>query len=53
MLLHHFADEKDTFVFIYLDDITVFSDSGDQHLKHLRRVFEKCRKFGISLSPKK
>jgi hypothetical protein len=48
-----FADEKDKFIVIYLDDITVFSDSDDQHLKHLRRVFQKCRKFGISLNPKK
>jgi hypothetical protein len=31
----------------------VFSQSDDEHLRHLRRVFEKCRKFGISLNPKK
>jgi hypothetical protein len=48
-----FADEKDKFIVIYLDDITVFSDSDDEHLKHLKRVFQKCRKFGISLNPKK
>jgi hypothetical protein len=34
-----FADEKDKFIVIYLDDITVCSDSNDEHLKHLRRVF--------------
>jgi hypothetical protein len=34
-----FAEEKDKFIIIYLDNITVFSDSDDQHLKHLRRVF--------------
>jgi hypothetical protein len=48
-----FVDEKDKFIVIYLDDITVFSYSDDEHLKHLRRVFQKCRKFGISLNPKK
>jgi hypothetical protein len=48
-----FDDEKDKFIVIYLDDITVFSYSDDEHLKHLRRVFQKCRKFGISLNPKK
>jgi hypothetical protein len=48
-----FADEKDKFIVIYLDDITVYSASDEEHLKHLRRAFQKCRKFGISLNPKK
>jgi hypothetical protein len=48
-----FADEKDKFIVIYLDDIIVYSDSNEQHLRHLKRVFQKCRKFGISLNPKK
>ena len=48
-----FAGERDKFVVIYLDDITVFSKSGDDHLKHLKQVFNKCRKFGLSLNPKK
>jgi hypothetical protein len=47
-----FSDEKDKFIVIYLDDITIFSDSDDQHLEHIRKVFQKCRKFGISLNPK-
>ena len=38
---------------IYLDDITVFSKNRADHLTHLRRVFEHCRKYGISLNPKK
>jgi hypothetical protein len=48
-----FADEKYKFIVIYLDDTTIFSDYDDQYLKHLRRVFHKCRKFGISLNTKK
>jgi hypothetical protein len=48
-----FADEKDKFIVIYLDDITVYSNSNKQHLEHLKKVFQKCRKFGISLNPKK
>jgi len=48
-----FANENDKFIVIYWDDITVFSDFDDQHLKYLRMVFHKCRKFGISLNPKK
>jgi len=48
-----FVEELDKFIVIYLDDITVFSQSDDEHLQHLRRFFEKCKKFGISLNPKK
>jgi hypothetical protein len=48
-----FVDEKPKFIVIYLDDITMFSNSDDENLKHLKRVFHKCRKFGISLNPKK
>jgi hypothetical protein len=38
---------------IYLDDITVYSNSDEQHLEHLKRVFQKCRRFKISLNLKK
>ena len=31
----------------------MYSKSDEEHLRHLKRVFEKCRKFGISLNPKK
>jgi hypothetical protein len=45
--------EKDKLVVIYLDDITVFSISDVEHCEHLKRVFLKCRKFGLSLNPEK
>jgi hypothetical protein len=48
-----FTDKKDRFIVIYLDDIKVYSTSDKQHLENLKRVFQKCRKFGISLNPKK
>jgi hypothetical protein len=48
-----FIGEKDKFVIIYLDDITVFSRSDKEHCCHLRKVFLKCRRFGLSLNPKK
>ena len=47
-----FAKEIHDFLVIYLDDLTVFSQSDQQHLDHLRRVFLKCRKYGISSNPK-
>jgi len=43
----------DKFVVIFLDDIIVFSQSNDEHLDHLKKTFEKCRKFGLSLNTKK
>ena len=48
-----FANEKDVVLVIYLDDLTVFSGSDDEHLHHLRIVFPRCRNFWISLNPKK
>jgi hypothetical protein len=48
-----FIGEKYQFVVIYLDDITVFSRFDMEHYCHLRKVFLKCRKFGLSLNPKK
>jgi hypothetical protein len=48
-----FIGERDQFVVIYLDDITVFSRYDKKHCCHLRKVFLKCRRFGISLNPKK
>jgi len=48
-----FMGQVNKFVVIYLDDITVFSKSDQKYLKHLIKVFGRCRKFGISLNPKK
>ena len=45
--------KKTFFVVVYLDDLTVFSGLDDEHLYHLRVVFQRCRKFRISLNPKK
>jgi hypothetical protein len=46
-----FIIERDNFVIIYLDDLTVFSNYDAEHLVHLKQTFEKCRKFGLSLNP--
>jgi hypothetical protein len=40
-------------VVVYLDDVTIFSKNKKEHLSHLRIVLERCRKYGISLNPKK
>ena len=48
-----FVGLKDKYVLIYLDDLIVYSDIHHDHLQHLRKVFLKCRRCGISLNPKK
>jgi hypothetical protein len=40
-------------VVIYLDDVTVYSKKRVDHLQHLKHIFERCRKYGIYLNPKK
>ena len=40
-------------VVVYLDDVTVFSKNRLDHISHLLKVLERCKKFGISLNPKK
>ena len=47
------VEEKDKFVLVYMDDIIVYSKYDRDHINHLEQVFLKCRKFGISLNPKK
>lgn len=48
-----FVGEHDKFVVVYLDDITVFSKMDDEHIEHLKLTFDKFRKYGLSLNPKK
>ena len=48
-----FAGEIGKFVVIYMEDITVYSRSDREHIHHLEKKFMKCRKFSISLNPKK
>eukprot|EP00253_Pinus_taeda_P035841 PITA_35841 len=48
-----FAKEIHDFLVIYLDDLTAFSKSDQEHSKHLRQVFLIIKKYGISLNPKK
>ena len=48
-----FTNEKDVFLVVYLDDLIIFSISDEEHLYHLKIVFQRCRKYGISFNPKK
>jgi hypothetical protein len=48
-----FVGERDKFIVIYLDDMIFFSKTNEDHIKHLRKTFVKCRNFGLSLNPQK
>jgi hypothetical protein len=48
-----FKDLIGKLIEIYQDDLTVFSKDRASHVDHLRQVFERCRRYGISLNPKK
>ena len=39
-------------VVVYLDDVTIYSKERQDHLFALKQVFERCRKFSISVNPK-
>ena len=41
------------FCFVYLDDILVCSETFQSHLEHLESVFDRLRKAGLTLKPKK
>jgi hypothetical protein len=41
------------FVVVYLDDVIVFSKKKEEHIVHLRHIFDRCHRYGISLNPKK
>ena len=42
-----------TYCLIYLDDVIVFSDTPDEHLRRMRVVFDCLRKHGLKLKPSK
>lgn len=43
-----FRDPMGQIIEIYQDDLAMFSKERDSHVKHLKQVFEQCRKYGIS-----
>ena len=40
-------------VVVYLNDVIVFSTQWSNHLCHLKKNFDRCWKYEISLNPKK
>ena len=42
-----------TYCLIYLDDVIVFSDMPDEHLRRMRVVFDRLHEHGLKLKPPK
>ena len=42
-----------TYCVIYLDDVIVFSHMEEEHLEHMRVVFERFQEFNLKLKPSK
>jgi hypothetical protein len=40
-------------VVLYFEDVIVYSKNREDCIQHLTHIFERCRKYGISLNPKK
>ncbi|CAG8608012.1 7341_t:CDS:1 [Paraglomus occultum] len=38
---------------VYIDDLNIYSADFDQHLVHLRNIFEKCKKYRLKLKREK
>ena len=41
------------FVSVYLDDVIVFSETLEDHIAHLKAVFDRFRSAGLMLNPGK
>jgi hypothetical protein len=49
---HAFNELIGNFMEDYQDDLTMHSRKIEDHIHHLRKVFERCGSYGISLNPK-
>lgn len=47
------ADLRENFVIAYLDDIIIYSNSEEDHILHVKKVFELLKEAGISLNKSK
>ena len=53
LMNHIFASYIGVFVYIYLDDIIIFSDTIEDHVKHIQIVFDILQKEKLYLGPLK
>jgi hypothetical protein len=48
-----FEDLKFEYVYHYLDDVVIYSQTFDEHLEHLRVVLDRLREAGLTVKPEK
>jgi hypothetical protein len=53
LMNHIFASYLGVFIYVYLDDIIIFSDTIEDHVKHVRIVFDILRREKLYLGPSK
>jgi hypothetical protein len=47
------SDYLDVFCIAYLDDILIYSDSLEEHQRHVREVLQQLKEVGLTLKPSK
>ena len=52
-MYHVFSGLIGKFMDDYEYDLTVHSKTRGDHIHHLRKVFDRCKLYGVSLNPKK
>jgi hypothetical protein len=53
LMSHVFASYIGVFMYVYLDDIIIFSDTVEEHVEHVRKIFDILRKEKLYLGPNK
>jgi len=48
-----FMDMLDRFVSIYIDDILIYSNTKEEHIKHVKQVLQRLRQLGLRVDIKK
>ena len=48
-----FHDLVNDYVEDYVDDLVIKSKRREDHLSHLKKVFERCRKYKLKMNPLK
>src|SRR6185312_8059132 len=48
-----FAEEIGQHLAVYIDDLNIYSTDFNQHLRHLKGILEKCKKYGLKLKKEK
>ena len=46
-----FQDIKFEFVYHYLDDVVIYSESFEEHLEHIRLVLDRFGQAGLTVKP--